>query len=493
MSLGIRWRLTLWITASLVATLVAIFFVLNFALRQTLTSDLDDDLSRGVDQISALLLIRGSLDDQEAAQEIVDRYSVGGLAAGFLVLVRDSEGRVVASSVGVQPDEFSLEAGDIDRVLAGGAFSRNLDIRGDEEVRVRTASVTAGDEVIGIVQVGESTDLITRSLNRLRALFIVVGSGAVIVALAVAYWLSFRALRPVENVAALAARIEASDLSRRIRARRQPAEVQRLSDTFDGMLERLDRAFQQQRNFVLDVAHELRTPLTALRGNIDVLLMSGALEPETRSQLERMSAEAARLIRLTTNLLYLALADAGHELDRRPVELDVVCLEVYRLMRDLRPEVKLSLGNEDQVTVTGDRDLLKQLILNLVENGLKYTPAGGRVTLSLYGEPSRARIVVEDTGRGLSPEELLHIFERFYRAENDAGRRRSGGAGIGLALVDWIVRAHGGEIVVDSELGKGSRFIVFLPMAPLESAPAETESEARPSPAGDLSRPLPEA
>ena len=303
MSLGIRWRLTLWITGSLVATLVAIFFVLNFALRQTLTSDLDDDLSRGVDQISALLLIRGSLDDQEAAQEIVDRYSVGGLAAGFLVLVRDSEGRVVASSAGVQPDEFSLEAGDIDRVLAGGAFSRNLDIRGDEEVRVRTASVKAGDEVIGIVQVGESTDLITRSLNRLRALFIVVGSGAVIVALAVAYWLSFRALRPVENVAALAARIEASDLSRRIRARRQPAEVQRLSDTFDGMLERLDRAFQQQRNFVLDVAHELRTPLTALRGNIDVLLMSGALEPESRSQLEPMSAEAARLIRLTTNLL----------------------------------------------------------------------------------------------------------------------------------------------------------------------------------------------
>ena len=492
MSMGIRWRLTLWITGSLVATLVAIFFIQSFALRQTLMADLDDDLSRNVDQVSALLLIRG-LSEPGPVQDVVDRYSVGGLASGFVVLVRDPKGDLIASTEGVDADAFALSGAEIDSVLGGDVLSRNVDISGGEEVRVRTTGITLGEGVLGIVQVGESTDLISRTLDRLRALFIGLGAAAVVAALAIAYWLSRRALRPIENVAAVAARIEASDLTERIGARREPAEVQKLSDTFDAMLARLDRAFQQQQNFVLDVAHELRTPLTALRGNIDVLLMSAALEPETRSQLERMSAEAARLIRLSTNLLYLALADAGHELDRRPVDLDVVCLEVYRLMRDLRPEVKLSLGNEDQVTVTGDRDLLKQLILNLVENGLKYTPAGGRVTLSLYGEPSRARIVVEDTGRGLSPEELLHIFERFYRAENDAGRRRSGGAGIGLALVNWIVRAHGGEIVVDSELGKGSRFIVFLPMAPLESAPAETESEARPSPAGDLSRPLPEA
>lgn len=488
MSLSIRWRLTLWIMGTLVAALVAIFLILSFALRQTLTSDLDDDLSRAVDQISALLLIRGSLDDAEAAQEVVDRYSVGGLASGFVVLVRDSDGGLVASTSGVDADEFALDQSDVDRVLAGDVLSRNLDISGGEEVRVRTVGITLGDDVLGVVQVGESTDLITRTLDRLRTLFVTVGAGAVIGVLVIASWLSRRALRPIENVADVAARIEASDLTKRIRARHQPTEVQQFSDTFDAMLERLDRAFQQQRNFVLDVAHELRTPLTALRGNIDVLLMSGELEPDVRLQLERMLAETSRLIRLTTNLLYLALADAGHELDRRPVELDVLCLEVYSLMRDLRPEVKLRLGNEDQVAVVGDRDLLKQMILNLVENGLKYTPSGGQVTLSLYRDQSRARIVVGDTGQGLSPKELPHIFDRFYRG-GDGGTRGSGGAGIGLALVDWIVRAHGGEIAVDSEPGKGSRFTVHLPMAGAEDVPATTAPEPRPSPAANAGSP----
>jgi len=476
MSLSIRWRLTLWITASLVATLVVIFFILSLALRQILTSDLDEGLSRGANQISALLLIRGSLDDPGEVQEIVDGHSVGGLASGFVVVVRDPQGNVVASTAGVNPEQFALDRGDMGRVLAGDLLSRNLDIRGGQEIRVRTESVSLGQKVLGIVQVGETTDLISRTLDRLRTLFIAVGAGAVIVALAIADWLSRRALGPIKNVAAVAARIEASDLTKRINARRQPAEVQQLSDTFDTMLERLDRAFKQQRNFVLDVAHELRTPLTALRGNIDVLLMKDDLEPEIRVQLDRMSAETARLIRLTTNLLYLALADAGHELDRRPVELDVLCLEVYRLMRDLRPEVKLRLGNEDQITVVGDRDLLKQMVLNLVENGVKYTPAGGKVTLSLYRDEGRARIVVEDTGRGLTPEELPRIFQRFYRSGN-SGKRGSGGAGIGLAIVDWIVRAHGGEIAVDSELGKGSTFTVYLPMGGVASASSPTAAE----------------
>jgi signal transduction histidine kinase len=244
--------------------------------------------------------------------------------------------------------------------------------------------------------------------------------------------------------------------------------VQRLADTFDAMLDRLNAAFQQQRNFVLDVSHELRTPLTALRGNLDVLLMHEDLGTEARAQLERMSMEVGRLIRLTSNLLYLAHVDAGRGVDRRPVAMDDLCLEVYRQAKDLRPEVRLRLGGEDQVTVMGDRDLLKQLILNLVDNGLKYTPPGGEVTLSLYAEDFWARIVVEDTGPGIPPEDLPHIFDRYYRGAGSGGRGGSG-AGIGLAIAEWVARAHGGRIEVDSEVGKGSTFTVHLP---LDSGPA---------------------
>ncbi|HEU4759984.1 MAG TPA: ATP-binding protein [Dehalococcoidia bacterium] len=481
MSLSIRWRLTLWIVVALVATLAAIFFTLSFALRQSLASDIDDDLARDADHIATLLLIEGSLNDPVALQDLVGRYSVGGLESGFVVLVRDPQGNVVAATPGLRPEDFSLSGRELERLRTGQTVSRNVRISGGEEVRARSATIAVGGSPLGIVEVGESTELISRTLDRLRTLFIAVGSAAVLVTFAVGYWLSRRTLRPIEDVAAVAARIEASDLTQRIGARGQPLEVQRLSDTFDSMLARLDRAFQQQRNFVLDVAHELRTPLTALSGNIDVLLMREDLDEQTRQQLERMSGETARLIRLTTNLLYLAMADAGRELDRRPVELDVLCLDVCRLMRDLRPEVKLRLGNEDQVTVTGDRDLLKQMLLNLVENGMKYTPAGGTVTLSLYLDESRARIVVEDTGRGLSPEELSRVFQRFYRG-GDSGKRGSAGAGIGLAIVDWIVRAHGGEIGVESEVGKGSRFTVLLPMqGPPSAADGGAPAQGQPS------------
>ena len=144
------------------------------------------------------------------------------------------------------------------------------------------------------------------------------------------------------------------------------------------MLERLSVAFQQQRSFVQDVSHELRTPLTALMGNLYLLLMDDGIGEEMRSELERMSVEVKRLIRLTSNILYLAQSDTGRKVLLRPVDFDTLCLEVYRQTKDLRPEVKLRLGRQDQVEVMGDQDLLKQVIVNLVDNGLKYTAAGGR-------------------------------------------------------------------------------------------------------------------
>jgi signal transduction histidine kinase len=208
----------------------------------------------------------------------------------------------------------------------------------------------------------------------------------------------------------------------------------------------------------------LRTPLTALRGNLDVMLMDKNLDAETRSQLDKMSSEVGRLIRLTSNLLYLAHAEAGREIARRPVELDALCLEVVYQARILRDDVSVRLDHEAQVTVSGDRDLLKQLILNLVDNAIKYSPADGDVTVSLYERESAVEIVVADQGPGIPPEQLDRIFERFYRVAGNASRT-VGGAGIGLAISRWIAQAHGGDIRVESGIGAGSRFIVTLPLS----------------------------
>jgi two-component system OmpR family sensor kinase len=469
MSLSLRWRLTIGIAAALIVTLVAILVTLRLALGGILEADLDDDLSRDARLVSARVALLGSLDDREGLQEIVDSYSLGGLASAFMVVVRDDNGNVLASTLGVDPDELALDpaqpldAAQWEAVREGDHFNRTVTLGEGDKVRLRTSRLTIGRETVGIVQVAEDAEFTSRPLDRLQTVLLAEGIGGVILALIIGYWLARGAVKPLQEVIGVAADIEASDLGRRIGARASPVEVQKLADTFDAMLARLDAAFQQQRNFVLDISHELRTPLTALRGNIDVLLMDDGLDSETRSALERMLGEVSRLIRLTSNLLYLAHAEAGRELDRRPVELDTLCLEVYRQTKDLRSDIRYRLGNEDQVTVVGDRDLLKQMLLNLVDNSLKYTPAGGEVTLSLYRDDTHARLEVRDTGPGIEPDQIPLIFQRFYR-EKDREKGGKGGAGIGLAISDWIVKAHGGEIVVSSEPGKGSVFTVILPL-----------------------------
>jgi len=462
MSLSIRWRLTIGIAAALIITLLVVMVALRLVLGSILESDLDEDLSQDAGLVGARVALLGSLDERDGLRSIVDSYSLGGRGSGFIVLVRDGNGNALASTAGVDATALALEPTELRAVLEGGTVGHNVDLGESGEVRVRTSRLTIGSEVVGVVQVAEDREPITRPLEVLQTILVAAAAGGVLLALTVGFWLARGAVKPLEQVISAAAEIEATDLDRRIEAKGSPAEVQRLADTFDAMLERLGTAFQQQRNFVLDMSHEVRTPLTALRGNIDVLLMDEHLDAETRSHLERMSGEVARLIRLTSNLLYLAHAEAGRELDRRPVDLDMLCLEVYRQTKDLRPEVKFRFEHEDQVTVVGDRDLLKQLVLNLVDNSLKYTPAGGEVVLLLGREEDRARIIVQDTGPGIAPEQQSLIFRRFYRVGD--GGRRTGGAGIGLAISDWIAKAHGGEIVVESEVGKGSLFKVLLPL-----------------------------
>ncbi len=459
MSLSIRRRLAVWIAIALILTLTALFFTLRLTLRNILNSDIDTQLSDDQQRVSAPVAAAGSLQAADLSA-IVENSS-------FIAVVRDLGGLALAATPRLDAASLALSDDEVSRVLQGDTIERVVDIDG-EPFRVRSSRLAAGRKVVGVVQVGESAEAVASVTDALEIVFLVAGAVAAVLALATGYWLARSALKPIDDVAGVAREIEVSDLTRRIGAHGKPEEVQRLADTFDAMLDRLNAAFQQQRNFVLDVSHELRTPLTALRGNLDVLLMHEALEAEARAQLERMSLEVGRLIRLTSNLLYLAHVDAGRGLDRRPVAMDDLCLEVYRQAKDLRPGVRLRLGGEDQVAVMGDRDLLKQLILNLVDNGLKYTPPGGEVTLSLYAEDSWARIEVKDTGPGIPPEDLPHIFDRYYRGAGSGGRGGSG-AGIGLAITEWVARAHGGRIEVHSEVGKGSTFTVHLP---LDSGPA---------------------
>jgi two-component system OmpR family sensor kinase len=295
--------------------------------------------------------------------------------------------------------------------------------------------------------------------------------------------LAGRVLRPIDQVTRTAQSIvHADDLGQRVPVPPHQDELHRLTVTINDLLGRLEGLFNAQRRFVADVSHELRTPLAAMQGNLEVLDRGGLKNPELAAEaVADMRRETGRLIRMVNDLLVLAQSDARVQLRCEPVELDTLLLEVYRELRPLAGGVTLRIGSEDQVTVRGDRDRLKQALLNLGVNALQYTPQGGSVTLGLDRRSGYACLSVADTGVGIAEEDLPQIFERFYRADRSRSRH-SGGAGLGLSIVKRVAEAHGGHATVASIPGRGSTFAIWLPLPPQLAAPEESPVEAEREP-----------
>jgi signal transduction histidine kinase len=244
------------------------------------------------------------------------------------------------------------------------------------------------------------------------------------------------------------------------------------------MLGHIQSAYQQientlaaQRRFVADASHELRTPLTTIRGNLGLLSGRREVSSQDRQEaLEDMASEAERMSRLVANLLVLARADAGLHVQKGPVRLDEIMEDVYRQARVLNESVTLRLRGPEPAEVEGNSDYLKQLLLILVDNALKNTPPGGRVDIADLCENGWVRLAVSDSGRGIPPQALPHIFERFYQADKS---RSSGGTGLGLAIAKWIAEEHNGRIEATSTPGVGSTFTVWLPLAGETAAPLD--------------------
>jgi heavy metal sensor kinase len=344
-------------------------------------------------------------------------------------------------------------------------------------MRVVTIPLVIDGELNGSIQAGQSLRIVDAAIDRLLKIMLIGGALTLLASLLIGDYLTQRALRPIDTIAHTAQQItRADDLSRRIPYDGPPDELGLLTQTFNETLERLERLFNAQRRFVADVSHEMRTPLTTIRGNVDLMRRFG----HDQEAMDAIESEAKRMSRLVEDLLLLAKADAGRlPLDKARIELDTLLLEIYNQAHLLNQHVTVNLGEIEQAQVIGDADRLKQLLLNLVTNALKYTPAGGQVTLSMGRQDQQVWVSVADTGIGIPAKDLPHIFDRFYRVDK-ARSRMAGGTGLGLSIARWIADAHGGQLSVVSEESKGSTFTITLPVAPPQ-VPRESIMETVPS------------
>ena len=364
--------------------------------------------------------------------------------------------------------------------------------------RILVAIRSAPEIPAGIqVMVGIPMEILVLGVRELAGTMLAIAPFILLMSVGVAYVIAGRALEPVERIInELEAVTDGRSLHRRLVVGDTTDELARLNATLNAMLSRLETSFDALRRFTADASHELKTPLTVLRADVERAMSPKVGPTEQLVFLEEALHETARMADLVESLLTLARADEGRfDLHREPISMEPLVREVFETAQILGEHAGLTvlLPVVEDAVVMGDRTRLRQLFLNLVTNAIKYTPRGGRVEISLSTRIDCVTFTVRDTGIGISAADLPHIFERFYRADRARSRRvqgpdgtwsdERGGFGLGLAISQWIARAHGGTLTADSRLGRGSTFTVSLPPGEPELPPAEPDATAAAQPA----------
>ena len=461
-SLSIRTRLTLWYSGVLLAILVTISVLSYSWLRLGLLQDLDASL------LTVAQVVRDTGSQERAAgdQEALLRELLGPELYDKFFQLLDPDGRPRATPPPRRPTALPLSPAARARAARGQNTFETVALTDSEPVRVLTMPIVSQGRVVEIVQVGMLLRRARATLDRyVDTLTVLIPLGVGLAALGGAI-IARVALRPLDRMTRTARRISAEDLSQRVERPRTGDELDRLAETMNDMLGRLEQAFAQSRRFAADAAHELRTPLATLRGTIEVALRGDRSPDEYRQVLASSLEEAERLIRLSEDLLLFSRALAAPEPGRALVDLEALLLDVFDVGARLGQAAGVSVRIETAAPalVQGDATALRRALLNLVENAVKYTPGGGKVELSLVAGDGTAMLAVSDTGIGVDAADAEAIFEPFVRL--DAARSRdTGGAGLGLAIARSIIVAHRGTISVESRPGSGSCFSIRLPLA----------------------------
>lgn len=456
----IRARLTMGYVALLALILILFSGALYSTLARSLEQQVDDNLRVNAEQAAGMVSFdQGQVSFQNSEGDSSDLTGIRD--RGYLLRLLDANGAVADATarfagLPIAPDELTA--------ARNGQISLETLTAGGLAFRVITRPIVENGVLYGSLQVAQSLDGVAGTLQRLLLSLVAIVPLTLAFAFVCGVWFAQRALAPIDRITRAAQRISAKDLSQRLNLNLPDDEVGRLARTFDAMLARLDEAFRRERQFTADASHELRTPLTVMRGEIDLALQRPRANDEYARVLREVGKDVDWLTDIANDLLMLARTDAN----RLPLQLGAVGVAkllqaVAEEMRPLAEErgIQLTAHADEALTVWVDEGRLLNVLFNLVENALKFTPRGGTITLSATRDSHHTVIAVADTGIGVAAEHLPHLFERFYRV-NEAHSSHVGGTGLGLAIVQALVVAQGGAIAVHSVVGQGTTFTIRM-------------------------------
>jgi heavy metal sensor kinase len=460
-SLPVRVRITAWYVVLLAVIVAAVGAFLVVRLRADLTRSIDGTLRPAAGQIAGDYHAEGTPDFQDSANTVL-----AGERATAQVL--NPDGRVVTAFGDPVARRPMATRDEIAEAMAGRSLLVTHRLAGQAfRLTVRQVAHAGRRQVL---VAGQSLAPVERSVRRVVVLLLLAGPAALLATAVGGWWLARRSLRPVEHMTSTAAAIEVGRLAERVPEPRARDELAHLARTLNTMLDRIERGVAEQRRLVADASHELRSPLAAMRAELDVSLRTDELSPDARAVLESTREEVDALSRTVDDLLTLAAVDDALELRRERSDLASLAARVGGALQPLALARGVTIEQAGPAApVHADHARLAHAIRNVVENAIKFSPAGGTVRLTTGVDGATARLVIEDEGPGIPPELRERVFDRFYRV--DASRTRAtGGSGLGLAITREIVEAHGGRVRAEGRM-PGSAFVLELPAASADGAP----------------------
>ena len=462
----LRLRLTLWYGSALALILIIFSTVLYTVTARGLRDQVDQSLEETASAAVRSLEERGFLPLIDEDQ-LMNQFPELARIDKFFQIFSPS-GTITIRSPNIKQHEVPLSRTALEVAFTGRSIFESAKYPNEPPLRLISVPIIYRGTLLYIVQVGTSMDSVEHTLHRLLLILLITMPVALVVSLAGGWFLAGRALRPVDVITVAAQRIAGGDLTQRLTVPPSPDEIGRLAITFNNMIARLDTSFRQIRQFSSDASHELRTPLTVMQGEAELALRRPRPIEDYQAVLVSNLEEIDRMSRIVEELLFLSRADMGEiKMDHLPIRIELLVEDIQRQASLLGQEqdIQVILGTITPATVLGDELRLRELLLNLVDNAVKYSRPGGKVEMHLWIDGAFVKLSVVDEGIGIPLEAQKQIFDRFYRTD-EARAHTKKGTGLGLSICTWIAEAHHGRIEVQSEPGKGSTFTLLLPLAP---------------------------